>query len=148
MCSKADISLSPIPSAPLTSSQPLSNPDNRTPLRAKTLGTRLTLEELAEVEAAAKQSGKNVAEWLREVALRAARPSPDVNELLLGEIAATRYLVLNLFDASAKAAQKNETLPPGDVLKIRDAADSRKGATARKLLQEFMAPPAKSGGAR
>ena len=148
MCPKADISLSPTPLTPPASSQPLSNADNRTPLRAKTLGTRLTLEELAEVEAAAKQSGKNVAEWLREVALRAARPSPDVNELLLGEIAATRYLVLNLFDASAKAALKNETLPPGDVLKIRDAADSRKGTTARKLLQEFMAPSAKNGGAR
>jgi uncharacterized protein (DUF1778 family) len=104
--------LSTTPSAPLASSQSLPNPDNRTPLRAKTLGTRLTPDELAEVEAAAKQSGKNVAEWLREVALRAARPSPDVNELLLSEIAATRYLLLNLFDASAKAAQKNESLPP------------------------------------
>ena len=140
--------LSTTPSAPLASSQPISNPDNRTPLRAKTLGTRLTTNELAEVEAAAKQSGKNVAEWLREVALRAARPSPDVNELLLSEIAATRYLVLNLFDASAKAARNNETLPPEDVLRIRDAADSRKRAAAKKMLREFMAPPAKIGGAK
>ena len=114
------------PSAPVASSQPLSNPDNRSPLRAKTLGTRLTPTELAEVEAAAKQSGKNTAEWLREVALRAARPSPDVNELLLAEVAATRYVILNLFDASAKAAQRNENMPPEDVLRIRDAADSRK----------------------
>lgn len=136
------------PSALPASSQSLPNPDNRTPLRAKTLGTRLTPDELAEVEAAAKQSGKNVAEWLREVALRAARPSPDVNELLLSEIAATRYLLLNLFDASAKAAQKNESLPPEDVLRIRDAADSRKRAAAKKMLQEFMAPPTKTGGTR
>ena len=136
------------PSAPVASSQPLSSPDNRSPLRAKTLGTRLTPGELAEVEAAAKQSGKNTAEWLREVALRAARPSPDVNELLLAEVAATRYVILNLFDASAKAAQRNENMPPEDVLRIRDAADSRKRATARKLLEEFMASPAKTGGAK
>ena len=136
------------PSAPIASSQPLPNPDNRSPLRAKTLGTRLTPGELAEVEAAAKQSGKNTAEWLRDVALRAARPSPDVNELLLAEVAATRYMILNLFDLSAKAAKKNETLPPEDVLKVRDAADIRKRATARKLLEEFMAQPAGTGGAK
>lgn len=132
--------------APFVASQSLSNPENRTPLRAKTLGTRLTREELSEVEAAAKQSGKNVAEWLREVALRAARPSPDVNELLLGEIAAMRYALLNLFDASAKAAQKNELLPPEDVLRIRDAADARKREQARKMLQDFLAEAGQGGG--
>jgi len=131
--------------APFVASQSLSNPETRTPLRAKTLGTRLTPEELSEVEAAAKQSGKNVAEWLREVALRAARPSPDVNELLLGEIAAMRYALLNLFDASAKAAQRNEPLPPEDVLRIRDAADARKREQARKLLQDFLAETGQGG---
>ncbi len=138
--------MSTTPLAPFVASQSLSNPENRTPLRAKTLGTRLTPEELSEVEAAAKQSGKNVAEWLREVALRAARPSPDVNELLLGEIAAMRYALLNLFDASAKAAQKNELLPPEDVLRIRDAADARKREQARKMLQDFLAEAGQGGG--
>lgn len=100
------------------------------------------------MEAAAKANGKSPSEWLREVALRAARPSPDVNELLLSEIAATRYVILNLFDASAKAAQRNENMPPEDVLRIRDAADSRKRATARKLLEEFRAPSSGTGGAK
>jgi len=137
--------LSTTPSAPFVASQSLSNPENRTPLRAKTLGTRLTPEELSEVEEAAKQSGKNVAEWLREVALRAARPSPDVNELLLGEIAAMRYALLNLFDASAKAAQRNEFLSSESVLKIRETADARKREQARKLLQDFLAEPGQGG---
>ncbi len=137
--------MSTTPSAPFVASQSLSNPENRTPLRAKTLGTRLTPEELSEVEEAAKQSGKNVAEWLREVALRAARPSPDVNELLLGEIAAMRYALLNLFDASAKAAQRNEFLSSESVLKIRETADARKREQARKLLQDFLAEPGQGG---
>lgn len=142
MCPKADHSLSTTPSAPSASSQPLPNTDHRGPLRAKTLGTRLTPAELAEVEAAAKAHDKSPSEWLRDVALRAARPSPDVNELLLSEVVAIRYMILNLFDASAKAAQRNEGLPPEDVLRIRDAGDSRKRATAQKLLQEFMGLPA------
>jgi len=98
------------------------------------------VEELEAVESASKQSGKTLAEWLREVALRAARPSRDVTELLLSELAATRYLLLNLFHASAKAAQNNEPFLPEAVLKIREAADARKLLTARKMLQEFLSP--------
>ena len=71
-----------------------------------------------------------------------------MNELLLAEVAATRYVILNLFDASAEAAQRNENIPPEDVLRIRDAADSRKRATARKLMQEFMVSPNGTEGAK
>lgn len=140
------MSISPV--APLSSPEAGSSADPRNAFRTKTVGTRLSVAELEEVEAAAKRAGKTLAEWLREIALRAARPSPDVNELLLAEVAATRYMILNLFDASAKAAQRHENLPPEDVLRIRDAADSRKRATAQKLLEEFKAPPAQTGGRR
>ena len=37
-------------------------------LRAKTIATRVTPEELTEVETAAEGAGKTVAEWLRELA--------------------------------------------------------------------------------
>ncbi len=145
VCGKAD-SLSNSPASPSASSQPVSNPDTRTPLRAKTLGTRLTPAELSEVEAAAKASGKNVAEWLREVALRAARPSPDVNELVLAEVAATRYMLLNLFHGTAQAQQEGKQLLPESVLKIRETADARKLGNARKMLAEFMASPGQGEG--
>jgi hypothetical protein len=45
-------------------------------LRAKTIATRVTPEELAEVETAAEGAGKTLAEWLRELALKAARERP------------------------------------------------------------------------
>ncbi|MEI9981681.1 MAG: hypothetical protein WDN23_22335 [Edaphobacter sp.] len=48
----------------------------RSVLRAKTIATRVTQEELAEVETAAEGSGKTLAEWLRELALKAARERP------------------------------------------------------------------------
>jgi len=138
--------LSTIPPVPPASSSSGLSPDNRASFRTKTVGTRLSVDELEAVESAAKQSGKTLAEWLREVALRAARPSPDVNELLLSELAATRYLLLNLFHASAKAAQNNEPFLPEAVLKIREAADARKLLTARKLIQEFVSSEGKTGG--
>jgi hypothetical protein len=48
----------------------------RPALRAKTIATRLTPEELQEVEAALVRDGKPLAEWLRDLALRSARERP------------------------------------------------------------------------
>ena len=121
------------------------SPDNRASFRTKTVATRLSVDELEEVESAAKRGGKTLAEWLREVALREARPRPDVNELLLGELAATRYLLLNLFHATAQAQQTGKQLLPESVLKIRETADARKLGVARKMLAEFLAGDAGKG---
>lgn len=136
------------PSAPPPSSSSGLSADNRAAFRTKTVATRLSLNELDEVESAARASGKTLAEWLREVALRAARPSPDINELLLSELAATRYMLLNLFHATAQAQQGGKPLPPESVLKIRETADARKLGTARKMLEEFLAGDAPKGAGR
>jgi hypothetical protein len=108
--------------------------------RAKTVATRLSPEELQEVEAAAERDGKSLAEWLREVALRSARERrADPIELLLAELMATRYALLNLFHATALAGAEGKQLLPDSVLKIRDQADAQKRQKARKLLQDFFA---------
>jgi len=66
--------------------------------RTKTVATRITPEELREVENAAEREGKSLEEWLRDLALKAARQRPaDPMELLLSEQSATRYMLLNLF---------------------------------------------------
>jgi len=116
-------------------------------LRAKTIATRVTPEELAEVEAAAEGAGKTVAEWLRELALRTARQRPaDPVELLLAELMATRYVLLNLFHATALADAAGKHLLPDSVLKIRDQADAQKLEKARKLLQNFLSQEGADGG--
>jgi len=116
-------------------------------LRAKTIATRVTPEELAEVEAAAEGAGKTVAEWLRELALRTARQRPaDPVELLLAELMATRYVLLNLFHATALADAEGKHLLPDSVLKIRDQADAQKLEKARKLLQSFLSQEGADGG--
>ena len=89
--------------APLQSSVSPSG-EARPVLRAKTIATRVTPDELAEVEAAAEGAGKTVAEWLRELVLKAARERPaDPTEVLLAEVSALRYILLNLFHATAQA---------------------------------------------
>jgi hypothetical protein len=71
------MSTPPIP-APLQS--PASPKDeSRSVLRAKTIATRVTPEELAEVETAREGAGKTVAEWLRELALK---PRGNVRQTL------------------------------------------------------------------
>ena len=108
--------------------------------RTKTVATRLTPAELTEIEAAAEGAGQALSEWLRETALRGARERPaDPAELVLAELWAVRYTLLNLFHAAAEAAAEGRQLPPDSVLKIRDQADARKLQQARKLLEEFFA---------
>ncbi|MGC2477544.1 MAG: hypothetical protein WA485_24615 [Candidatus Sulfotelmatobacter sp.] len=108
--------------------------------RTKTAATRLTPEELAEIEAAAESAGQALSEWLRGTALRAARPRPaDPVELVLAEVWAMRYALLNLFHAASQAASEGTQLSPDSVLKIREQADARKLHQARKLLEEFIA---------
>jgi hypothetical protein len=106
--------------------------------RTKTAATRLTPEELVEIESAAEDAGKALSEWLRETALRAARQRlPDPAELVLAELWAVRYALLNLFHAAAQAASEGRHLLPDSILKIRDQADTRKLQQARKLLEDF-----------
>ena len=125
----------------------LPSDEARSSFRAKTIATRLTAEELAEVEAAAERDGKTVAEWLRDLALRSARQrSADPIELLLAEQMATRYALLNLFQAAAQAASEGKQLLPDSIVKIRDQADAQKLQKARKLLTEFLAQGGQDGG--
>jgi hypothetical protein len=131
-----------------TPAHPPSPPDDevRPGLRAKTVATRLTPEELREVEAAAGRDGKSLAEWLRELALKTARQRPaDPMELLLSEVLATRYMLLNLFHATAQANAEGKHLLPESVLKIRDQAEVRKLESARKLMAAFLVQGAQDG---
>jgi len=117
--------------------QALATTGARTILRAKTVATRLSTEELEEVESAAKRSGKSLAEWLRDTALVEARQRPaDPVEVVLAEVCATRFMLANLFHATAQAASEGKQLLPETVLKIRETADAQKATKAHKLLQD------------
>jgi len=114
------------------------NDDNKPGFRTKTIATRLTPGELAEVESAAEQAGKPLSEWLRDTALNASRQrSSNSVELLLAEVWAVRYALLNLFHAGAQANAEGRALAPESVIQIRDEADARKLTQVRKLIENF-----------
>ncbi|HEV2277082.1 MAG TPA: hypothetical protein VGS02_02830 [Acidobacteriaceae bacterium] len=116
-----------------------SNGDVRAGFRTKTIATRLTPEELVEIEFAAEEAGKPLAEWLRETALNAARKrSPNAIELLLAEVWAVRYALLNLFRAGAQANVEGKAMAPEFVTQIREEADAQKLEHARQLIEDFV----------
>ena len=124
---------------PIRSEAPLRD-ETRPGFRTKTIATRLTPGELAEVEATAENAGQSLAEWLRETALHAARERPaDPIELLLAEVWALRYTLLNLFHSNAKEASEGKQLLPDSIVKIRDQADAAKLQKAHKILADFLA---------
>jgi len=102
--------------------------------RARSIATRLTDAEFGEVEAAAANAGKKVAEWLREAALAHARASAGSQEktdpILLAEIMGMRSLMLNLFARASEGPLTTE-----DLRKMSAYSDSIKEQRA----QDYMA---------
>jgi hypothetical protein len=101
--------------------------------RTKSIATRLTESELAEVETAASVTGKKVAEWLREAALAAARAPKEerTDTVLLAEIMGMRNLMLNLFAQASKGPLSVE-----DMRKMSAYADSIKDQKALENLSQ------------
>jgi hypothetical protein len=103
--------------------------------RARSIATRLTETEFGEVEAAAADAGKKVAEWLRDAALAHARAGAragkeeQTDPILLAEIMGMRSLMLNLFAKASQGALSTE-----DLRKMSAYSDSIKEQKA----QEFM----------
>jgi hypothetical protein len=55
-------------------------------------------------------------------------------------------MLLNLFHATAQANAEGKHLLPDSVVKIRNKAESRKLADARKLLSDFLSGEDGAGG--
>ena len=119
--------------------KPSSSDESKPSFRTKTISTRLTPDELAEVETAAERAGKPLSEWLREMALTASRVRPsDPMELLIAEVWSVRFALLSLFHAGAQATAEGRPLLPESVLKIRDRADAKKLEQAHQMLANFL----------
>jgi hypothetical protein len=118
--------------------------DSKPRFRTKTAATRLTPEELGEIEATAERAGRPLSEWMRGAVLSAARQrSADPAELVLTELCGLRYLLLNLFYGAALAAAEGKQLLPASIIEIRDQSIALKPQQARKLLEDFLASKGK-----
>lgn len=110
--------------------------------RSKSIATRITEAEFAEVELAASAQGKKVAEWLREAALAQARECQTVetDPVLLAELMAVRNLLVNLFASASKGPLSDESIRKmtayADSIKLQKAeeflASRKEGKTRRR----------------
>ena len=99
--------------------------------RTKSVGTKLTAEEYAQVVRVAE--GHSMSEWLREVLLGMAAPKP-ADHVLLAEVLALRTIVLNL-----QFAVTSGEPPTADAMKrLIDRADDEK---YRRAFERLTAPP-------
>ncbi len=99
--------------------------------RTKSIATRVTEAEFAEVESAAASAGQKVAEWLRYAALSQARAklSQDTDPILLAEIVGMRALMLNLFAKASEGPLSKE-----DLRKVSEYAEAIKEQKAEEVL--------------
>lgn len=121
----------------------------RTVMSSKTLSTRLSPEEMEEVEQAAQRDGSTRSEWMREVLLREARKFAEPPfELLFEEVIAMQNLLTNYLMASAQMGAENKQLSRNDVLQMIQFSNGQKRQDARRMVEEWHAKSAAGKGAR
>ena len=105
--------------------------------RTKSIGTKVSEEEFAALDATARAADMTLSEWVRAVLLAA----PDVElpgdeaalagRVALAELLALRTLLLNLFFRAAKG----EAIPEPEMRALIERADGAKMQRARERLE-------------
>ncbi len=108
----------------------------KAPLRTKSIGTKVSEEEFAALEATARAAGMTLSEWVRVVLLSAPGVELPGDEaalagrVALAEILALRSLLLNLHFRTAKG----EPIPEPEMRALIERADGVKMQRARERL--------------
>lgn len=108
-------------------------------LRTKSIGTKVTDEEYAELERAAQTGGKTLGEWCREVMLsnvnghepKAHPPGASESQALMAEVVALRTILLNVLYKQANG----ETLTAEEMQRLIERADTDKFKKAAERLR-------------
>ena len=112
----------------------------RTVMSSKTLSTRLSPQEMEEVERAALREGITRSELMRAVLLREARKFAEPPfELLFEEIIATQNLLTNYLLAHAQMAAEDKQLSRKDVLQMIQFSNGQKKQDAQRMVEEWRA---------
>lgn len=109
----------------------------KAPLRTKSIGTKVSEEEFAALDATARAADMTLSEWVRAVLLSSPGvelPGDDaalVGRVALAELLALRTLLLNLFFRAAKG----EAIPEPEMRALIERADGVKMQRARERLE-------------
>ena len=108
-------------------------------LRTKSIGTKVSEDEYAQLERAAQKSAKTLGEWCREVMLASANGQPaklngtgPEGYAVMAEVVALRAILLNVLFKQANG----ERLTPEEMQRLIDRADSDKVHKARERLDQ------------
>lgn len=107
-------------------------------IKVKTVGFRVTEDELNKLEMVANENNETVSEWCRRIALKAANREDNIDLKLinLGDRILLEQLVLLRFLLSTTLGDKELT---DDKLKrIIKKANEMKREKAQELIKEFM----------
>jgi hypothetical protein len=109
------------------------------PLRTKTLGTKVSEEEFAQLEAAASERGLTLSEWCREMLLASVNgqgeksaDSGRADQALMAELVALRAILLNVLFKLANGEKPTAE----EMQRLIDRADSDKLKKARERLAQ------------
>jgi hypothetical protein len=99
----------------------------KTPLRTKSVGTKVSEAEFAMLEERARGAGLTLSEWVREALLTGP---VETGEVVLAEVLALRSLLLNLSFRADKGP-----MTEGEMRGLIERADGVKGQRARERLE-------------
>ena len=109
------------------------------PLRTKTLGTKVSEEEFAQLEVAASERGLTLSEWCRETLLASVNgqgeksaDSGRTDQALMAELVALRAILLNVLFKLANGEKPTAE----EMQRLIDRADSDKLKKARERLAQ------------
>jgi hypothetical protein len=117
----------------------------RPPLRRKSIGFKVSEEEYAQLQTAARTSGRTLGEWCREVVLASAsdagRRDPSIADPALAEIVGVRLLLVNVLGPVAAgenvtAERFNQLLDQISEVKHQFAAKLQQQAARKKPQPE------------
>jgi hypothetical protein len=98
-------------------------------LRTKSISTKVTDEEYAQLEASAGE--QTISEWARDVLLKATKPNAS-EQTVLAEVLALRTILLNVHFA----VSQGQTLTTEDMQQLIERADRSKLSKAQQRLAE------------
>jgi len=103
--------------------------------RSQSIGTKLTLDEEAEVLAAAELASRAPSEWMREVIISAARDTrkPDDNSALFTEMQAVRLLLVNALEPLLRG----EKMTPEQFKELLRYVKNNKRKAADEMLASY-----------
>jgi len=113
----------------------------KAPVRSRSIGTKVTEEEYARLEAQAAEKKQSLSEWSREAMLSVAESGTGTSaeQTLLAEVLALRTILVNLFFQLSQG----EPIAPEQMKSILERADAGKREKALAKLQPAKPEPEK-----